>query len=104
MDKDASDPIVDFTGPEDGYNPQNWPVAKKVVTTLLWALTTCWIVFSSSVYSAGIGQIMYEFQVNSATAASGISLMMFGFGLGPLLWAPLSEVYGRKWTALVVSC
>ena len=22
--------------------------------------------------------------------------MLFGFGLGPLIWAPLSELYGRK--------
>lgn len=26
----------------------------------------------------------------------GVSLLLFGFGLGPLLWAPLSELYGRK--------
>lgn len=26
----------------------------------------------------------------------GTTLFLFGFGLGPLLWAPLSEVYGRK--------
>lgn len=26
----------------------------------------------------------------------GLSLLMFGFGVGPLIWAPLSEVYGRK--------
>jgi MFS family permease len=23
-------------------------------------------------------------------------LLLFGFGVGPLLWAPLSEVYGRR--------
>lgn len=97
-----SDIVVDFAGPEDPYNPQNWSFGKKVVTTLLWALTTCWIVFASAIYSAAIGQIIKQFHVNSATAASGVSLMMFGFGLGPLIWAPLSEVYGRKWTALVV--
>lgn len=25
-----------------------------------------------------------------------MTLLLFGFGLGPLIWAPLSEVYGRK--------
>lgn len=81
---------------------QNWSFAKEVATTLLWAPTTCCIVFASAVYSAGIGQVIEQFHVNSATAASGFSLMMFGFGLGPMIWAPLSEVYGRKWSALVV--
>lgn len=97
------DVVVDFTSPEDPYNPQNWSFAKKVVTTLLWALTTCWMVFATAIYSAGIGQIIDQFHVNSTTAASGVGLMMFGFGLGPMIWAPLSEVYGRKWSALVVS-
>lgn len=98
----VSDAIVDFDSQEDPYNPQNWSFGKKVVTTLLWALTTCWIVFASAIYSAGIGQIIVQFNVNGETAASGVSLMMFGFGLGPMIWAPLSEVYGRKWSALVV--
>lgn len=26
----------------------------------------------------------------------GLSVLLCGFGLGPLIWAPLSEVYGRK--------
>lgn len=97
------DVVVDFAGEGDPYNPQNWSFAKKVVTTVLWALTTCWMVFATAIYSAGIGQIIEQFHVNSATAAAGVGLMMFGFGLGPLIWAPLSEVYGRKWSALVVS-
>lgn len=98
----VSDLVVDFDSQEDPYNPQNWSFGKKVVTTMLWALTTCWIVFASAIYSAGIGQIMMQFNVNAETAASGVSPMMFGFGLGPMIWAPLSEVYGRKWSALVV--
>lgn len=34
-------------------------------------------------------------------AAFGTSLLLLGFGLGPLLWAPLSEVYGRKPAILI---
>lgn len=98
----VSDLVVDFDSQQDPYNPQNWSFGKKVVTTLLWALMTCWIVFASAIYSAGIGQVIEQFNVNGETAASGVSLMMFGFGLGPMIWAPLSEVYGRKWSALVV--
>lgn len=37
-----------------------------------------------------------EFQVGRVVASLGISLLLCGFGLGPLLWAPLSELYGRK--------
>ena len=36
----SSDVIVDFTGPDDPYQPLNWSFQKKVITTLLYGLTT----------------------------------------------------------------
>ncbi|TGO07679.1 hypothetical protein BTUL_0255g00110 [Botrytis tulipae] len=92
--------IVDFEGDSDTLNPQNWPMGKKVYTTALWALTTCWITFASAIYSAGTAEITQEFHVSYEVANAGTSLLIFGFALGPMLWAPLCEVYGRKWPAL----
>lgn len=91
-----------FNGPNDTLNPENWPLRKKVSTTALWALTTCWITFASAIYSAGTTEISIEFSVSYNTANAGTSLLIFGFALGPLLWAPLCEVYGRKWPVLIV--
>jgi multidrug resistance protein len=31
----------------------------------------------------------------------GLSFILLGFAFGPLIWAPLSEVYGRKTVVLV---
>lgn len=31
----------------------------------------------------------------------GLTLLLLGFGFGPLIWAPLSELYGRKPAVLV---
>ena len=93
---------VDFEGDSDTLNPQNWPMGKKVYTTALWALTTCWITFASAIYSAGTAEISQEFHVSYEVANAGTSLLIFGFALGPMLWAPLCEVYGRKWPALAV--
>ncbi len=98
----ASADVVGFDGDADPLNPQNWPMSKKVYNTALWALTTCWITFASAIYSAGTEQISEEFGVSYNVANAGTSLLIFGFALGPMLWAPLCEVYGRKWTALVV--
>ncbi|KAF5250685.1 hypothetical protein FANTH_4128 [Fusarium anthophilum] len=92
--------VVDFEGDSDTLNPQNWPMGKKVYTTALWALTTCWITFASAIYSAGTAEISQEFHVSYEVANAGTSLLIFGFALGPMLWAPLCEVYGRKWPAL----
>ena len=94
--------LVEFDSLEDPYMPLNWPFGKKVVTTLCYGLTTCWITFASAIYSAGMSGLGEEFNVNPEVTAAGISLIVFGFAAGPLLWAPLSEVYGRKWTVLGV--
>lgn len=39
---------------------------------------------------------MEEFNVGYTVAVLGTSLFLVGFGVGPLIWAPLSEVYGRR--------
>lgn len=96
--------IVDFDGKDDPYRPMNWPLRKKIITTVLYGFTTCWITFASAIYSAGVQQIAHDFDVSTEVSTSGISMVVFGFGLGPLVWAPLSEVYGRKVAVLAVSC
>ena len=84
--------LIDFDGKDDPYRPINWPFRKKVITTVLYGFTTCWVTFASAIYSAGVRQISEDFHVTDAVSTTGISMVVFGFGLGPLLWAPLSEV------------
>lgn len=50
----------------------------------------------SSVFSSAIGVMSKEFQVSEIVMLLGVSLYVTGFALGPLLWGPLSERYGRK--------
>jgi multidrug resistance protein len=50
----------------------------------------------SSAYSGGIDQILSTFNVGTEVATLGISLFVLGFAIGPLLWAPMSELYGRQ--------
>ena len=94
--------LVDFDGQDDPYRPINWPFRKKVIATVLYGFTTCWITFASAIYSAATRQIADEFHVTMEVATAGISMVVFGFGLGPLIWAPLSEVYGRKMSVFMV--
>ena len=97
----TDDVIVTFEGKDDPYHPQNWPTQKKVVTTMLYGFTTMSATWASSAYSAGTAQVAEQFHVGSQVAVLGTSLYLAGFGLGPLLWAPLSEVYGRRIAVLV---
>ena len=95
------DVIVDFDGPDDPYRPMNWKFNKKVWTTGLYGVTTMGSTFASSVFSPAINQVSDEFSVGTEVSTLGVSLLLFGFGIGPLLWAPLSEIYGRKKAVLI---
>lgn len=103
IDGDSSSYLVTFDGADDPYNPINWTFRKKFITTISYGLTTCWITLASAIFASAIEPVSAEFNVNTETSASATSLLVFGFGLGPLIWAPLSELYGRKWTILIVS-
>ena len=48
--------------------------------------------WASSVYSPAIDQISAEYHVGNEVSILGLTFLLFGLGLGPLLWAPLSEV------------
>jgi multidrug resistance protein len=98
--KTTAQDLVDFDGKDDPYYPLNWTFKKKVVTTALYGFTTMGATFASSVYAPGIQQISEEFHVSREVSTLGLALLLAGFGLGPLLWAPLSEMYGRKLAVL----
>ena len=78
----------------------NWPFRKKAITTLLYGLTTFGAAFASSVYSTAQQQIEDEFNVSEEVARLGTTLLLVGFSAGPLLWAPFSELSGRKTSVL----
>ena len=42
-----------------------------------------------------------ELHMSETVAILGVSLYVLGFGLGPLLFAPLGELYGRVSTILI---
>ncbi|KAI5295866.1 hypothetical protein KEM52_006673 [Ascosphaera acerosa] len=99
--KTTDDVLVHFDGPDDPYKPLNWSFRKKCVTTVLYGLTTMGASWASAIYAAGAKQIEREFGVGNEVAMLGTSLLLAGFGIGPLIWAPLSEMYGRKPAVLI---
>jgi DHA1 family multidrug resistance protein-like MFS transporter len=50
------------------------------------------VAFSSSCYAAAVPGVMRELDPRLDVALLGLSLFVLGFGLGPLVWGPLSEV------------
>jgi hypothetical protein len=81
--------VVDFL-PQDGSNPLQYSQSKKWTITLLQAIATLSVAFVSTAYSGGVIEIIRYFHVSTTVAILGVSLFVFGFAVGPLLWAPLS--------------
>lgn len=48
-EKTTAEHLVGFDGEDDLYRPLNWPFRKKVITTLLYGLTTMGSTWASSV-------------------------------------------------------
>jgi MFS family permease len=56
------------------------------------------IYIGSAIYTPGLMGVMAEFGVSQVAATLGLTLFVAGYGLGPLLWSPLSEIpqFGRN--------
>lgn len=46
----------------------------------------------SAIYSAGITDIVKVFGVSQVKATLGLTLFVLGYALGPMVWAPMSEI------------
>ncbi|KIK50280.1 hypothetical protein GYMLUDRAFT_51297 [Collybiopsis luxurians FD-317 M1] len=80
----------------DVENPQNWSTLKRWYLTLLGGMLVLNATFASSAPS-GIEQAFIEqFGLSEEVAVLTISLFVAGYCVGPLLWGPLSEEFGRK--------
>ncbi|BGP14481.1 hypothetical protein JCM10213_004603 [Rhodosporidiobolus nylandii] len=81
----------------DPENPMEWRGSAKWLITANAALSTLCVAFASSVYSGGLQDYLNYFEGSTVTVITlGISLFVLGFAVGPLLWAPFSEAFGRR--------
>lgn len=84
--------IVDWWGPDDPENPRNWSRFKRCWVTFCICFLTFSVYIGSAIYSAGITGVTREFGVSQTAALLGLSLFVLGYALGPMVWAPMSEV------------
>jgi len=95
MDTRKDYKIVAFA-PGDPEDPKNWSKARKWYCTMVVAVTCFVVAFASSVITADIGSMAKEFGVSYEAGLVSISVFVVGFGVGPMIFAPLSEVFGRQ--------
>ncbi|KAE8154107.1 Alpha/Beta hydrolase protein [Aspergillus avenaceus] len=93
--------VVEFEGSDDPMHPQNWPMKKRVMIGSL--LTFCALVtaYASAVFATASEGVMKEFGFGEEVAALGTTLYVLGFSGGPTVWAPASELIGRRWPLII---
>ncbi|EXJ62308.1 hypothetical protein A1O7_02742 [Cladophialophora yegresii CBS 114405] len=88
--------IVDWDGPDDPENPLNWPSRKKWANIAFLSMITLLTPFGSSMLAPAVPQVMSDFNSESEALASFVvSVYVLGYAFGPLVIAPMSELYGR---------
>lgn len=87
--------LVDFIA-DDPRNPTTFSRTRKWLITFVQAGATLSVAFASSAYSGGVSDVITDFQVSQEVAILGVSLFVLGFAVGPLIWAPFSEMFGRQ--------
>ncbi|KAJ9256541.1 hypothetical protein DTO207G8_2544 [Paecilomyces variotii] len=95
--------LVTWYSDDDPDNPQNWSAGKKAWVSIVLFVYTFAAYIGSSLYTCGTRDIMRIFGVGEVVASLGLSLYVLGYGIGPMLFSPLSEipVVGRNWPYII---
>ncbi|KAI3329431.1 MFS general substrate transporter [Xylariaceae sp. AK1471] len=94
---DPNDPnLVTWTGPDDPKNPKNWKYSKKWAAVFTVSLFTFISPVSSSLVAPALGKISDELNITQDFEKNlTLSIFILAYAVGPLIWGPLSELYGR---------
>ncbi|RXK37531.1 hypothetical protein M231_05252 [Tremella mesenterica] len=91
---------VDFP-PQSTKDPFHFPVWRKTAIVCVASFFTLFTAFSVSGYSIGIESMSRDLGCTTLQAQVGLGLYAWGFGIAPLVLAPISEEFGRRWAYLV---
>ncbi|RPA98856.1 MFS general substrate transporter [Choiromyces venosus 120613-1] len=88
---------VKWDGPQDPKNPVNWSLPRKIGILFLISMQYLMVVFYSTSYLSGTRGMMKEFDIPHKTDVTlGLTTYQIGLAFGPLLLAPMSELFGRR--------
>ncbi|EME84841.1 uncharacterized protein MYCFIDRAFT_195784 [Pseudocercospora fijiensis CIRAD86] len=94
---DPPPPTIITFEENDPENPYNWSKRKKAFTVFLASTVILNSTLSSSLPSLASPQLHSHFHVQTALQlVLPNSIFLVGYIFGPMLWAPLSENYGRR--------
>ncbi|KAK0552722.1 GTPase-activating protein [Tilletia horrida] len=102
-EKEEENPYEVKWSDDDEDLPLNWSVPKKCWVTFCVCALTFGVYAGSSIVSPGIESISSSFGVGLPVAGLSLTLFVFGYGIGPLILSPLSEIpqIGRNWPYII---
>ncbi|KAL2811998.1 bicyclomycin resistance protein [Aspergillus granulosus] len=89
--------VVEFEGPDDPTHPLNWSFGVKLYNATIACLGTLVVSFTSAIFAPGTVAASKSLGVGREVGTLGTTLYVLGFAFGPLIWAPASELIGRRW-------
>lgn len=95
---------VTWDGPDDPADPYNWPEWKRWTVLLLTSLGGMVTLMSSTMIAPALSTISEEFSTDQATLQMDLSIFMLAYVVGPVLLAPMTEVFGRKPVWILSGC
>lgn len=84
--------VVDWYTADDRSNPLNWSISRRFVVALIIWIYTFVVYMSSAIYTNSQEGVMETFGVSATASSLGLSMFVLGYGVGPLLFSPLSEI------------
>lgn len=84
--------LVDWYTTDDTANPQNWSNGKRALISIIICSYTFVVYCGSAIYTSSSLGVIEKFGVTHLDASLPLSLYVLAYGMGPLLWAPLSEI------------
>jgi DHA1 family multidrug resistance protein-like MFS transporter len=84
--------LVDWYTTDDPANPQNWSNLKRALISALICGYTFVVYTGSAIYTSSELGVMAKFGVNEIDASLPLSLYVLAYGVGPLIFSPMSEI------------
>ncbi|KAK3047353.1 hypothetical protein LTR09_011225 [Extremus antarcticus] len=88
--------LVTWSGEDDSANPKNWPLSKKWLITILISCGGLICLMSSTMLAPALEKIVDEMHVSQDRANTTLTIFVLAFAFGPMILAPMAEVFGRR--------
>lgn len=89
--------LVDFESPRDPQHPMNWKLASKLLISCIVCCGTFQSSLASAIFAPAVDAASLDLNVSYEVGTLGTALFVLGFASGPVIWAPVSELVGRRW-------